>query len=243
MFPACRKRVSGEDIYDRPLTNTLPCATIIPVMEGYRMQKTREQIIHILKVHGESTVDALSQELDLTSVTVRHHLEILRREGLVAPPQALRRDGPGRPQYLYRLAEGAQEIFPSNYDLLASELLHEVSEALPPEAVHQTMERIAERLAERAELPDGVDFPTRLELAVRFLNEQGYMASVESNEGGKVVLHVQNCPYERVVRHSGMPCVMDHHLLTTLLQRDISHREHAEGSQHCVYTFNAPDSA
>lgn len=202
------------------------------------MQKTREQIIHILKVRGESTVDALSRELDLTSVTVRHHLEILRREGLVAPPQALRRDGPGRPQYLYRLAEGAQEIFPSNYDLLASELIHEFSEALPPEEVERAIERIAERLAERAELPNELDFPKRLELAVQFLNEMGYMASVQKEEGGNLALHVQNCPYERLVQEHTMPCVMDQHLLTTLLQRDFSRKE-TTGSKHCVYIFDA----
>ena len=86
------------------------------------MQETRERIIHILKTRGQATVDELSRELGLTSVTVRHHLEILRQEELIAPPEPLRRTGPGRPQHVYRLAGQASDLFPKNYDLLALEV-------------------------------------------------------------------------------------------------------------------------
>ena len=50
------------------------------------MQSTRERILNILKERGQATVDDLSQELGLTAVTVRHHLDILRGEGLIASP-------------------------------------------------------------------------------------------------------------------------------------------------------------
>ena len=63
------------------------------------MQKTRESIVQILKKRGQATVDELSRELGLTSVTVRHHIEILRQEGVVDSPEPLRRSGPGRPRH------------------------------------------------------------------------------------------------------------------------------------------------
>ena len=66
------------------------------------MQQTRRYILEILKERKEATIDeivtALSERIGkITAVTVRHHLEILRGDGLVAAP-AVRRErlpGPG----------------------------------------------------------------------------------------------------------------------------------------------------
>ena len=44
------------------------------------MQKTRRLILDYLKEHGQATVDELAEILGLNSVTVRHHLDILRRQ-------------------------------------------------------------------------------------------------------------------------------------------------------------------
>ena len=95
------------------------------------MQSTRERILNILKERGQATVDELSQELSLTAVTVRHHLDILRGEGLIAPPLTRRRKTPGRPQYAYTLAEKASDFFPKRYDRLAQLILDEVRACLP----------------------------------------------------------------------------------------------------------------
>ncbi len=203
------------------------------------MQKTRECIVHILKTRGQATVDELSQELGLTSVTIRHHLEILRGAGFIAPPQPVRREGPGRPQYLYRLAEGAAALFPSNYDLLASELLKEMRAALSPDEIDRVVERIAGRIAGQAEIPQDVDFSAQLEAAVQFLNEQGYMASIENDEDGQTLLHVHNCPYGRIVGNSCVPCLLGSYLLFMLLGRKFSKVEgKAGGDDHCVHVLS-----
>ena len=47
------------------------------------MQATRQRILEILKERGAATVEQLATELELTPVTIRHHLDILRRAGLV----------------------------------------------------------------------------------------------------------------------------------------------------------------
>ncbi len=184
------------------------------------MQKTREQIVHILKRRGRATVEELSRELGLTSVTIRHHLDVLLREGIVAAPEPFRRRGPGRPQYIYRLSPEASGLFPKNYDLLALELLKELSEALPPEEVDRILHRIAQRLADQAGIAEDADLPTRLEATVRFLNEQGYMASAETDSDGRLLLHVANCPYEQVAQHRFEPCAIDRKLLSLLLHTD-----------------------
>ncbi|NTU63973.1 MAG: ArsR family transcriptional regulator, partial [Chloroflexi bacterium] len=63
------------------------------------MQATRQRILEILKERGAATVEELGSDLDLTPVTIRHHLDILRNEGLIQAPKVKRRDAPGRPQH------------------------------------------------------------------------------------------------------------------------------------------------
>ena len=51
--------------------------------EAIPMQKTRQKILEHLREHGESTVNELSKALDnLTAVTVRHHLDVLKERSL-----------------------------------------------------------------------------------------------------------------------------------------------------------------
>ena len=77
------------------------------------MQDTRQKILDHLKTHGEATVEELREWLGgITAVTVRHHLDVLRRDGLVDAPTVERRDTPGRPRYVYTLTEKASRYFP-----------------------------------------------------------------------------------------------------------------------------------
>jgi predicted ArsR family transcriptional regulator len=204
------------------------------------MQPTRERILHILKERGQVTVDELSQELGLTTVTVRHHLDILRGEGLVSAPLTRRRKAPGRPKHVYTLTEGADAIFPKRYKDLATLLLSEVRTHFSAAEVNEMMTRIGERIASQAILPDGDDFQVRLEAVVEFLNGLGFMTRWEQRDGGEYLIHVANCPYEQVSRHDPEICAMDLAMLTRLLgtsPRRITSM--AEGDYQCSYTLRA----
>jgi predicted ArsR family transcriptional regulator len=205
------------------------------------VQSTRERILNILKERGQATVDELSQELGLTAVTVRHHLDILRGEGLVAPPLTRRRKTPGRPQYTYGLAEKASEFFPKRYDHLAQMVLDEVRACLPPEAVEQMMKRIGERIASRAAVSPSDSLEARLTTAVDFMNRLGYMARWEDNGDG-YLLHVVNCPYEHVSHYDDEICSIDLTLLTHLLGVPPERTSwSAHGDSHCTYVIRPTD--
>jgi predicted ArsR family transcriptional regulator len=210
-------------------------------LESKAVQATRERILTILKERHQATVDGLSQELGLTAVTVRHHLEILRGEGLVAAPTARRRKAPGRPKYIYTLTEKASAVFPKRYDELTAQILREVRLHLSPAEMDQMMKHIGERIASRAVLPDGADFAARLAATVEFLDELGYMARWEQADGGDYLLHVANCPYERVASQNHEICTIDLTLLTCLLgvsPQRISWA--AQGDDACIYTICPP---
>ncbi len=184
------------------------------------MQQTRRHILEILRDRKEATIDeiveALSERIGkITAVTVRHHLEILRGDGLVAAPAVRRRSAPGRPQYVYALTERAADQFPNNYQGLASGLLEQIKNQLPPHQMVQILEGMADTLASDALVPDA-PLEVRLDHTVAFLNNQGYSARWTRNGEGHV-LSVTNCPYEQVSCHNPELCKMDERLVQNLV--------------------------
>ncbi|RLC96709.1 MAG: hypothetical protein DRI77_08170 [Chloroflexi bacterium] len=206
------------------------------------MQATRERILNILKERQQATVGELCRELGLTAVTVRYHLEILRGEGLVAEPSARPCEFPGRPRYVYTLTGKAGAFFPQRYDRLADLILSEVRLLSSPGEMGRMMERIGERIAGQADLSVEGDFKARLLATIEFLNEQGYLARCEQSDDGVHLLHIANCPYERVAERDQVVCVMDMAMLTSLLgvvPRRIA--SVAQGDRQCTYVIHPPD--
>jgi predicted ArsR family transcriptional regulator len=206
------------------------------------LQSTRERILNILKERGQATVDDLSQELGLTAVTVRHHLDILRGEGLIASPHIRRRKTPGRPQYVYTLADKAASFFPKRYGQLTNLILDELRTCLSPAEMERLMENIGEHIASQANLPERNGFETRLVAVTDFLNEMGYMARWERQTDGDYALYVANCPYEAVSQRNQQVCTIDMALLTHLLGTSLERVSwSAQGDQDCCYLIHSTD--
>jgi predicted ArsR family transcriptional regulator len=181
------------------------------------VQETRQAILTILKERGQATVDQLSDQLELTPVTIRHHLDILRSEGLVEAPKVKRRQTPGRPQHVYALTEQATEYFPKNYVGFADLTLREIREHIGSEQLESIVQGVARRMASGVPhpLPDE-PIPHRLDRVVTFLNQKGYVARWETSDRG-YLLHTANCPYQGLSQHHREPCIMDMTLITELL--------------------------
>ncbi len=117
------------------------------------MQTTRKRILEILKERGQATVDELSELLGLTSVTVRHHLDVLRSDGLIEPPVVRHRTSPGRPQYVYTLASRAADYFPRNFDGLSNRLLESIRSNLDERQINVIFEGVTHQFAAEAPRP------------------------------------------------------------------------------------------
>ncbi len=178
------------------------------------MQDTRQQILEILKRRGEVTVQDLSEELELTSVTVRHHLEILRSEGYITDPEVQHSNRPGRPRYIYQITAMAADLFPSNYSGLASALL-DALETLTPEQRTQLLEETAHQLA-----ADAGPLPTnpeqRLENIVRYMKKLGFVVRWEQKGDNDYRLYICNCPYHHVAQTHPETCRIDEIMIEDL---------------------------
>lgn len=207
------------------------------------MQQTRRHILEILKERKEATIDEIVEALTdrigkITAVTVRHHLEILRGDGLVAAPTVRRRSAPGRPQYVYSLTERAADVFPNNYQGLASGLLDQLKTHLEPVQVREILDGVADTIATTAAIPDG-PIDVRLDHIVEFLTDAGYQAAWQPTDGG-AVLHVNNCPYDQISCTNREVCAMDERLISNLLgmkPRRISWRQ--EDGENCAFLIKA----
>jgi predicted ArsR family transcriptional regulator len=197
------------------------------------MQETRQRILEIIKIRGQATVNELTRELGLTAVTIRHHLDVLYRDGLIGPPQILRKAGPGRPQHIYRLAGEAENLFPKKYDRLTDALLEELEARMSPEELDAVINGVAERMARQVSTEG--DISARLGALMEFLNGLGYLATAEK-EDGSYRITVANCPYERVARRHGLPCRVDIQLIALVTGVEPERvQQIAMGDEHCVY--------
>jgi|SRR5579859_710444 len=205
-------------------------------------QKTRQSILDYLKEHGPATVDELGKAVGgLNSVTVRHHLDILRGEELIADPVVRHRNKPGRPQYVYGLSDKASTRFPKNYCELAAKLLEEVKSNAAPGSINVIFEGVANRLAASAPKCSG-DEPAaeRLDRAVSFLNDHGYVAGWDQAADG-YLLHTCNCPYEALAKDNPELCAMDLSLAGNLLGGSVERVSRVlDGASSCSYHLAAP---
>ena len=85
---------------------------------------TREKIILLLKKRGAMAIDELSRELSITSMGIRQHLLSLERRGLIE--YMTKRQGIGRPAFLYKLTAKADDLFPKEYDKFILNLFRDI---------------------------------------------------------------------------------------------------------------------
>lgn len=182
------------------------------------MQSTRHEILEILKEEREATVEDLASRLELTPMTIRHHLNVLQAQNLVVATTVRRSQKVGRPRLVYTLTEAADELFPQSYGELARHLVTEIKETMGPEETEAIFRRIGDRIADEAPAPDeDQNFEERLDQAASFLEELGFIFRWEKTDEGFLLTNV-NCPYRHVTREHPEVCVMDTVLLGRLLE-------------------------
>lgn len=207
------------------------------------MQSTRQEILEILKEERQATVEDLAERLELTPMTIRHHLNVLQAQSLVVASKVRRSKKVGRPRLVYTLTEAADELFPQSYGELARQLVSEVKDTVGEEEAEAIFRRVADRVARSAPpAVEGQAFEDRLSQVVDFMEDQGFISRWEEAEQGYVITNI-NCPYRHVSREHDEVCIMDTELLTKLLgvapQRMASMKA---GESSCSFLLVPPES-
>lgn len=202
---------------------------------GLMDNSTRKKIILSLKKNGDMSVDSLSKEVNITPMGIRQHLLILERNGIVE--YFTKKHGVGRPGFLYRLTDLADELFPKAYEKFAVDLLVDVEEKDGREKISELFKRRYERtLSEKAALLAGKNnLSDRLSTLAESLQKDGYIVDLEEN-GKHYSLKQFNCIISKVAFKYKEACTYDLHLLKKLIGDNVI-RQHclSDGARACVY--------
>ncbi len=201
---------------------------------------TRRMILNLLKTAPARTVAEMAQQLELTEMAIRRHLNVMEKEGIVK--YTLVRQAIGRPLKMYSLTPKAEEYFPKNYKNLALELLDELGQS-QPELVRELFEKRMERMLNqykprmtKKRLSERV-----VELA-KIQNASGYMAEWEQLGDGTYALKEFNCPISQIANVYHEACDCELKLFETLLDAGVERTEClAMSGSKCTYIIR-PDS-
>lgn len=185
-----------------------------------RVPNTRERILDLIKRKGALTAEELSQPLGISAVAVRRHLEALERDGLVAT-SVLHRPL-GRPAFLYRLTQAAENLFPKAYLPLLVDFMEDVRASGGEERLNRLFEARNQRLRQSF-LPrlEGKQLKERIQELMRILEEQGYLGSFQARDGS-FLLKLHNCPVHGVAQRFHQTCLFERELLEQLLSAKVS---------------------
>ena len=180
----------------------------------------RAAILRLLQKRGQASIKEMELALGVTATAVREQLSHLMAEGAI---DAARVRGPaGRPFYVYRLTDKAQELFPKDYGTLARLLLEESLALHGPAGYAQLLERVGARLAATfAGALDGQAMEDRLYGLATLLLTKGFENEVTRTADG-FVLHASTCPYFAVVKDHREICEMEQQMLAQLLDADVA---------------------
>ncbi len=214
------------------------------------MQSTKEQILTFLKRTGGGTVDEIARGFGLARMTVRQHLAVLERDGLVHSREERRRTG--RPHLLFSLSDSGQEKFPRRYDRLADLALQEVAllEAdeiaglNPEEKKKLLLRKMADRVFHQHESKvRDKPLTARVAMVAEILREEGGFAEWTAEGAGFEIVDY-NCVYRRVADSHRDVCDWHLHLLGKLLDRPVQCSEMmSQGADSCRFVVHDDGAA
>jgi predicted ArsR family transcriptional regulator len=176
----------------------------------------------LLRKQPGITVTEMAQQLGLTGMGVRRHLDQLEADGLVEPTECSRKRL-GRPATGWRLSNGGLELFPRRYDGLALDVLEDVSEQVGPEGLDALFRHRTEKLVADYEsrLRETADVEERVAELAAIRDEAGYLAEWSHGDDGEMILTENNCAVHRVAEQYPAVCAMEMALMKRVMGPDV----------------------
>ena len=166
---------------------------------------SRRHLVRLLEDAGRPMeVGALAGHLGLHPNTVRNHLDLLSRAGLVER-SAEKRTSPGRPRILYSSAsQDARSPGAAGYKFLAEILAAFVETSVddPASAVEEAGRAWGRYLVERPAPNVRLDSSRLVERMLSTLADLGFEPE-EAREGEDIMIKLHDCPFRGIVRSHG----------------------------------------
>jgi predicted ArsR family transcriptional regulator len=199
---------------------------------------TAEQILFLIKTRGPQTAQQLAALLDLTSMGARKQLEAWQDKGQVTYEDVA--DKPGRPARRWLLTEAGHARFPDRHAELTVQLIDQVRTLFGDAGLDKLIdarEQSSER-DYRRHLAGSRTLPERVQALMQARTAEGYMAAIETQQDGSLLLVENHCPICAAARLCQKFCRSELELFQRVLGPDCSvgRVEHMlAGARRCVY--------
>jgi predicted ArsR family transcriptional regulator len=211
-----------------------PAADVSP--SGGSSSTLRRAILLHLRRAGPAEPDAIADSLQASRSGVAQQLRALDAAGLVSRTAV--RHGVGRPRHQYDVTALAQDLFPSNYDGLATGLLAAILEvggdSLVEDVFAARRRQAQTRLRQQidAALPPAAPLADRVRELARIQDELGYLAEAYVDQDGiRLVEH--NCAVLDVASATPAACQAELELFRGVLRADVTREQHIAGGDRC----------
>lgn len=203
----------------------------------YNENPTREKIILLLKSRGPLSIDDLSKELSITSMGIRQHLLSLERKGLI--DYIAKRQGIGRPAFLYRLTDKAEALFPKAYDKFIIDLFKDIEKHDGKEKIDEIFKWNRNRFIKEARdfIADKKTVQEKVYGLRDYFKSEGYYAELDE-ANNHYNLKLFNCPIFKLATEYKEAC--QSHLLAfkELLGKEVNRDECiTHGNLSCTYSI------
>lgn len=212
-------------------------------MSKARNSSTRNEILHMLKLHGSLTVSEMAVRLQITEMAIRRHLSTLERDNLIESKMV--RQSMGRPTNVYSLTEESDHMFPRHYSDFALDFLQDIEDLEGEEKIKSLFQRREQRLSDKYKKQvKGDTLEKKVKQLAVIQNEKGYMVEIEKDpETGDFIFKEYNCPISQVAKEFNHACDCELSLFKKVLETEVEQNECiAQGEDKCVYVIKNPES-
>ena len=201
---------------------------------------TAEQTLFLLKTRGPQTAQQLAALLNLTSMGARKQLEAWQEKGLVTYEDVA--DKPGRPSRRWLLTEAGHARFPDRHADLTLQLITQVRSLFGEQGMDKliTAREQASEAFYRESVDDNAALPERVNALALARDVEGYMAEVEKQDDGTLLLVENHCPICAAARECQQFCRSELDVFRRVLGPDCSveRAEHIlSGARRCAYVI------
>ena len=199
---------------------------------------TAERTLFLIKTRGPQTAQQLAELLALTSMGARRQLEAWQEKGMVAYEDVA--DKPGRPSRRWLLTEAGHARFPDRHADLTLQLIEQVRALFGDAGLERLIgsREAASELQYRQHLSSAQTLPERVAALVQARSTEGYMAELETQDDGSLLLIENHCPICAAAKQCQQFCRSELDVFQRVLGPGcaVGRVEHMlNGARRCVY--------
>jgi predicted ArsR family transcriptional regulator len=201
-------------------------------------EKIKDQLLYVLKMEGAKTATLLADDLDVSPMAVRQHLQDLKKNGWVTYSE--QKQPLGRPVKRWCLTDHAQRLFPNSHSDLVVGLLESAEQVLGAAGLDEIIRHRTEKQTQKYQemMVEIEHWRDRTDMIAQLRTQEGYMAEVIDQGDGSVLLVENHCSICVAAQRCSRLCVSELEVFTALLGNDVSiqRQEHIlAGDRRCAY--------